>query len=439
MLSGLTESGELVSPLLIASLLLASGEHARRLALACPTVGEILEATGASRSRAYELRHALLALLPSLQRPVGRPAVTASPPTDDHTRAMLAVARDLRRCTFAHPGCVAGDRRRKYSDGFRHRVLELRAEHLDLPVERLADAAQVPLETLEDWLRAGVKIAPQQPVASAAADDASAAESVLVQTILAEWKTWRGAFSDFCAHLRDNCRVPYGATLVGSILLSHGLRTPARREGRSPDERALRGAFEVFFPNAQWVGDGSQISINVCGANYVFNLELLVDPYSDAFVGASLGDQEDSDAVALAIADAKATTGAEPPLPLSVLLDNKPSDHTPEVDQALDGSERLRATPGRPQNKAHIEEGFGLLKQTAPPRAGRRRPPAPRPLGRLLHDGRRDLRPRVAVPADRGGPPRGAGPVVAGHRALGGAHLRGLHDPHCEARETPAR
>jgi transposase InsO family protein len=190
---------------------------------------------------------------------------------------------------------------------------------------------------------------------------------VLVQTVLAEWKTWRGAFSDFCAHLRDHCRVLYGATLVSSILSSHGLRTPARREGRSPDERALRGAFEVFFPNAQWVGDGSQISIDVCDATYVFNLELLVDPYSDAFVGASLGDQEDSDAVALAIADAKATTGVEPPLPLSVLLDNKSSNHTPEVDQALDGAERLRATPGRPQNKAHIERGFGLLAQTAPP------------------------------------------------------------------------
>jgi hypothetical protein len=123
----------------------------------------------------------------------------------------------------------------------------------------------------------------------------------------------------------------------------------------------------VFFSNAQWVGDGSQVALELSGARHVFNLELLVDSYSGAFVGASLGDQEDSEAVALAMADAKATTNAAPPLPIAVLLDNKPSNHTPEVDRALDGAERIRATPERPQNKAHIEGGFGLFKQTAPP------------------------------------------------------------------------
>ena len=126
----------------------------------------------------------------------------------------------------------------------------------------------------------------------------------------------RACFSDFCAYLKADCRVPYGPTLVSSILFARGLRTPARREGRSPDERALRDAFEVFFPNAQWVGDGSQVALELSGARHVFNLELLVDSYSGAFVGASLGDQEDSEAVALAMADAKATTNATPPLPL---------------------------------------------------------------------------------------------------------------------------
>jgi len=375
-LSDLPDSSDGVSPLLISALLLASAEHARRLTLPHPSVGEILAATGATRSRAYELREALVASLPSLQRPVGRPTVAAPTPQRGPCEASLCVARAMLRFTFAHPGCVAGDRRRRYTDAFRHRVIELRAEHLELPLERFAEAVEVPQETLEDWLRAGANIAPhEEPVRddeeSDTSDDeesdTSAVERAHLETVLAEWKTWSGSFSGFCAYLKADCRVPYGSTLVSTILSSRGLRTPARREGRSPDERALRGAFEVFFPNAQWVGDGSQVSIEVDGARHVFNLELLVDPYSDAFVGASLGDQEDSEAVARAVADAKTTTNAAPPLPLAVLLDNKPCNLTSDVQEAIEEAERIRSTPRRPQNKAHIEGGFGLFKQTAPP------------------------------------------------------------------------
>lgn len=368
MRSDLPDSGEPVSPLLISALLLASTEHARRLGLVHPSVGEILGATGATRSRAYELRDVLVALLPSLQRPAGRPAVTETAPRGAPCEALLAISRAMLRFAFEHPGCVGGDRRRHYTDPFRRRVLELHAAHSDLPLEHFARAVEVPVETVEDWLRAGAGVAPHEEPPRDIEDDTSAARHTLLQTVLAEWKTWRGCFSDFCAYLKADCRVPYGPTLVSSILSARGLRTPARREGRSPDERALRGLFEVFFPNAQWVGDGSQVALELSGARHVFNLELLVDPYSGAFVGASLGDQEDSEAVALAMADAKTTTTtAAPPLPLAVLLDNKPSNHTPEVDRALEGAERMRATPERPQNKAHIEGGFGLFKQTAPP------------------------------------------------------------------------
>lgn len=370
MRSDLSDSGEPVSPLLISALLLASAEHARRLSLAHPSVGEILAATGATRSRAYELRDALVASLPSLQRPAGRPAVTETAPCGGPCEALLSISCAMLRFVFEHPGCVGGDRRRHYTDAFRHRVLELHAAHRDLllPLARFAEAVEVPVETLEDWLRAGASTAPpDEPVRDVEDNTSAAVRLTHLETVLAEWKTWRGSFSDFCAYLKADCRVPYGPTLVSSILSARGLRTPARREGRSPDERALRGAFEVFFPDAQWVGDGSQVALDLHGTRQVFNLELLVDAYSGAFVGMSLGDQEDREAVALAMADARATTSAAPPLPLVVLLDNKPSNLTPEVEGAMEGAERMRATPRRPQNKAHVEGGFGLFQQTAPP------------------------------------------------------------------------
>ena len=62
-----------VSPLLITALLLAARRHLCRLRLPHPTARQIFEATGATHSRAYELKDALLALLPTLERPVGRP------------------------------------------------------------------------------------------------------------------------------------------------------------------------------------------------------------------------------------------------------------------------------------------------------------------------------------------------------------------------------
>jgi hypothetical protein len=65
-------------------------------------------------------------------------------------------------------------------------------------------------------------------------------------------------------------------------------------------------------------------------------------------------------------ADGVSTTGAAP---LALLLDNRPSNHTPEVDAALDptGTLRMLATEQRPQNKAHVEGAFGLFAQTVPP------------------------------------------------------------------------
>ena len=371
MSSHLPESDESVSRLVTAALLLAACEHARQLGLPHPTVEQILNATAATRSRAYELRDALIASLPSLQRRVGRPAVTVSTPSLDEYRALLSVSCNALRFIIGNPGSVTGQQRLRYSDPFRRHVLELRAEHPVLPLARFAEAACVPLDTIEDWLRAGVvAVTSDVPASDGEVDSMGAADDVShahIQTVLTEWKTWRGGFTNFCDHLNVNCRVPYGATLVSAILNSHGVRTPARREGRSPDERALRGAFAVFFPDAQWVGDGSQVSIVLRGLRFTFNLELLVDAYSGAFVGASLRDEEDSKAVVDALHDAKTTTHATPPLPLDVLLDNKPSNHTPEVDDALDGTTRTRATVERPQNKGHVEGAFGLFKTTAPP------------------------------------------------------------------------
>jgi hypothetical protein len=107
-----------------------------------------------------------------------------------------------------------------------------------------------------------------------------------------------------------------------------------------------------------------QVPVVVDGQRFVFNVELAVDAYSGAFVGASVRNDEDSTAVVEAFSDGVSTTGVPP---LALLLDNKPSNHAPEVESALGDTIRIRATPERPQNKAHVEGAFGLFSQTLPP------------------------------------------------------------------------
>lgn len=346
-----------VCPVIVAALLLLARAVCASLALPAPSVADILAATKASRSTAYELLGVLVELLPTLTRTRGRPprpTPTSATESDAVTRAVLGYV-------MRHPACVhGGEVRRRYSDAFRQFVLELRAEHASIELEAFASATQLPLGTLKDWLRSPPGPAEATEPESPARHDA---EDLQMQTVLDAWSRWEGGFLGFCEHVRSELRVPFGRDLVARILEVHGLRRPARRDGRTPDAAATRGSFRTFFSGAQWVGDGKQVVVVIDGRRFIFNLELDVDAHSGAFVGASVRDSEDSVAVAHAFADGVATTGAEP---LALLLDNKPSNHTADVDRALGDTLRIRATPERPQNKAHVEGAFGLFSQVLP-------------------------------------------------------------------------
>ena len=353
-----------VAPVAIAGLLLAARTWLADLRLAHPTVAEILAATGATRSRAYEVRDEILDLLPDLVRPPGRPRVERGPPTDDRAGA---ITREILRFVMDHPGCVHGGReRRRYGDALRRRVLELREEHHQLDLAAFAEATGVPAATIECWLRLGGEAEPTGEPAAAArpADDTeSDVRIAVVETVLHAWRGWHGDFTGFCHHVRRHLRIKLGDTLISEILFAHGERTPARRGRRHSDEDALRGTFETYFPGAQWVGDGAEVAVGLDGQRFGYNLELIVDAASGAFVGTSVRDAEDSEAVVEAFAAGVETAGEAP---IALLLDNRPSNHTPDVDTALGDTLRIRATPGRPQNKAHVEGGFGLFAQHTP-------------------------------------------------------------------------
>lgn len=356
-----------VTPNVAAGVLLAALSLGATLGLdlSLPSVTEILEATGATRSRAYEQRKALMELLPTLHRPPGRPRVEPEPAAGSRVAELRGEAL---RLLMGNPGCVhLSSQRAHYSETFRLFVLAQRERHADMPLSQLAEAICIPLGTLEDWLRPG-RVPPTEPPASTAPalePDALEpnAKQVEIETVLDAWSAWHGSFGCFCEHVRRDHRVSLGNSLIASILFEHGVRTPTRR-GRSRDEEALRGTFETFFAGAQWVGDGKRLDVVVDGQALHQNLELVVDAHTGAALGIDVRDEEDSQAVVAAFEAGVETTGERP---LALLLDNKPCNHTEEVDDALGETKRLRATPGRPQNKAHVEGAFGLFAQTVPP------------------------------------------------------------------------
>ena len=352
------DSEPAVAPVAAAGVLLAARTLGVDLGLPMPSATAIVHATGAGRSRAYEVRDAVLAMLPSLIRRPGRPSKPPALPAPDATHALRGEAL---RFVMDHPGCVhGGAQRRRYSGTLRRFVLGLVERHAELSLAAVSEAIAVPLGTLEDWLRPGRPQEPTEPEEVPTSD----ATVPKVEMLIDAWRRWDGGvLAPFAEHVRRDLHLDFSNAMIAALLFEHGERTPKRRAGRSPDEEALRGAFETYFSGAQWVGDGTEIEVLIDGEVFRLNLELMVDAHSGAWVGLTVSDAEDSGAVVDAFEAGVRTTGAPP---LALLLDNHPCNHTDSIDAAIGQTLRIRATPFRPQNKAHVEGAFGLFAQRVP-------------------------------------------------------------------------
>lgn len=328
------------------------------------TVMAICKQLGVSRSQAYVMRDRLAVSCENLDE---TPGPTPTEVSSDTVWSVLALVLDF---VFNNPGCVSGRGvRRRYSDTFRRFVLGLRAPGQvgeGLTIDQLAQATCVPLGTIKQWLRADVgkdtEVDDEEPDLDNVSMD-TLTSNPDIATIITEHESWRGDFSSFCDHLRDNFRLPYGRTFVSSVLQALGLRTPKRRKqpGCAPWSP---GTFRSLFPGAQWLGDGTTLVMTVNGERFPFTLEAIADVSSDALVGLEVTDVEDQQAVLGAFEHGVDTTGAHPD---SMTLDNKPCNHTSQIREAVDPTVVIPATPGRGQAKAPLEGKFGLFEQTAPP------------------------------------------------------------------------
>lgn len=234
-----------------------------------------------------------------------------------------------------------------------------------LTVEELAEVSGVPLGTLKNWLRRNEGGPPTEPGAPNPTPETPFLDGVRgthLQSIIHLWTSWEGTFQAFCQMLRTEHRLPYGPTFIGDFLQSAGLRH--RRQRRPVEAPWSSNTFRMMFPGAQWLGDGTSIAVHWKSQVFVFNVEAILDPASNALVGVAVTDVENEEALRLAYLEGL-LTATDPPLALT--LDNRPSNHSPGAQEAVGDVMLLRATPERGQAKAPLEGAFGLFQQSVPP------------------------------------------------------------------------
>lgn len=318
-----------------------------------PSAEQILERVGAGRSQAYAMKGRLEEVLATLAGPAGRPA--SAPPADSR---LLEVSRGVQAYLMSNPGSARlCNGRHEYADAFRQFIISLVGE--TLTVADLAKATQIPLGTLKEWFQRSLES--QDPPSE------TTLRQVHHHQIITLYTAWKGSFVAFCKMLREQHRLNYGMTAISTLLHEVGLRHRKKHQKQAPWST---DTYRKLFPGAQWLGDGSTIKIHGITVKsgeqlFRFNLEAILDVVSNAVVGMAVTESEDEAAVLAAFQDAVSTTGQAPE---ALSLDNRPSNHTEAVVEALrlENTTLLATTLGRGQSKAPLEGTFGLFNQDLP-------------------------------------------------------------------------
>jgi hypothetical protein len=114
------------------------------------SVDQILAATGASRDQALEIEAALLAALEALSRSLSS-GDSASVSTD--SSRIDALTREALHFVTRNAGCTRRNARGRCSASYRQFVIELRARYAEVAASEFADAVDVPVSTLDAWMR----------------------------------------------------------------------------------------------------------------------------------------------------------------------------------------------------------------------------------------------------------------------------------------------
>ncbi len=333
---------------------------------------EVLEATGASRSRTYGLAARLPEYLPD--RGVGRPRKDESKEDVSALRLELQVTWLVRGHMALHPGAVTKrDERVQYSDGFRSFALDLvgpGGEAQALTAKQAAHALGISVHTLNSWLHHGpskLRKAKEEAPATEPAppgEPAGANWPHEVEAILSFWKTWEGNLTGFCDAMADK-GIKMSRGIIEQVLFATGERDRKPHQRHGMGSEVVRGAIERFFPNAQVATDGKYVELTLDGIRHRFCWQLVTDVATGAYLGFDVRDQEDGAGFLNAYEQAKVTAGSTP---VAALRDNRACNVSSAVEAGLKRDNVLSMTSrkGRPQTNGTTEGAFSLFEQSMP-------------------------------------------------------------------------
>ena len=144
-----------IPPLVTAGVLLAARQFALASGISWPDIEDILAATGASPEEAHEIEDALLDQLAALAVMANRQTPAPNEAGLDHSADLLGLAVEMVRFITQNPGCAQSGTCERYAEYFRRFVLELRQRYSDVTTAEFAAAIDLPLDTVEDWMRGG--------------------------------------------------------------------------------------------------------------------------------------------------------------------------------------------------------------------------------------------------------------------------------------------
>lgn len=320
-----------------------------------------------NRNYVYEVQDRVTAyLLPLLEIGPGRPAnqtPLGGAPTETGRSKSDQLTIDALRYRADHYGVVAEHADHKnYSDAFKYFILNRYDQEAELMTqEEFATAAEIPVDTLRTWL--AQDRAPLLPENAAPKPQAvipiDAAE--IVRHIAERFEKWQGSTRDFIRHVTKEFGVK--ANQIRRVLCIVGLLSlPKRRSYR------YRGSTEKLAPGTMLVTDGKELRVHLTSSHEYLKLnwQAMIDQNTGTDVGFAITRSENADGIKQALDAALYFMGGQ--APAAILCDNKPCYDDAALNEKIKPlCDVIKATSGRPENKAIAEGSFSLFEQRIGP------------------------------------------------------------------------
>jgi len=144
---------------------------------------------------------------------------------------------------------------------------------------------------------------------------------------------------------------------VEDMLVANGLRKP--KAAMPKGSKTYYPSVDRYFPHAQAVLDGKEVVVSLNRTDYPFTLEFSKDIATSAIGGAAVSTSETAEVVKRAFHNHSRQYGR----PVAALIDNGKGNLKAAVDLGSEGTLFIKAWPGRPETKGHVEGEFSVFEK----------------------------------------------------------------------------